>query len=162
MKFLILLLAFTLTLSQETNIKFLENGETKIIPNALIEGIEKLIENTEENLQGIFPTACLNELKSLKSIITTIKNSKGTDEIIFNAAKDLVNHFPGLSAQCHIPLPIIDTSKWDFEKFKKYHCAISAFSFATSAAACLDGGIFACGKAILGLIEVAKCLKDLI
>jgi len=155
-------LAFTLVLSEETNIKFLENGETNIIPDALIQGIEKFIENTEENLQWVIPIPCLNELKSLGSIITIIKNSKGTDEVIFNAAKELVNHFPGLSAQCHIPLPKIDTSKWSLEKFKKYHCAISTVSFALSAAACLEGGVFACGKAILGLIKVAKCLKDLI
>ena len=112
---------------------------------------------------GNIPEACKNELISLKSVINVIISSHGTDEIIFYATKDLVDHFPGLNQNCKIPLPTINTKNWKIEEFKKYKCALEVVTFATTATACIEAGVVvSCGKAIASLISIGRCIKDII
>jgi hypothetical protein len=159
---LFLLMSFAVTQSID-NMKFLETEEEtyEIEKDELSQDTEYLLQVVQSGLQGVIPEACKNELISLKSIIVVIKKSSGTDEIIFYSAKDLVNHFPGLRANCKIPLPNISTDNWSFEKFQKYKCGISAISFAVNTAACIEGGIAACAKAVAEIKSIAECIKNI-
>jgi hypothetical protein len=164
-KYAILFLIMSLAITQSVeNVKFLETEEFtyEIDKNILIQDTEYLLETVKSGLQGFISDACKNELNSLTSIIDVIKKSSGSDEIIFYTAKDLVNHFSGLRDNCKIPLPNISTDNWNFEKFQEYKCSISVISFAASTAACLEGGLMACGKALVGIKSVADCIRNIL
>ena len=129
----------------------------------LIENAQAIVSNIDDNLNSsLFPAECKEELISMKSVIEAITKATETDEMIFNAAKDIVNHFPGLREHCKIPLPTVDTSKWDYEKFKKYKCTLEVVTFAGSASACYGGALLSCAKALESLVSIANCIKDII
>ncbi len=121
-----------------------------------------VIDEIELNLKkDILTQECKDELKSMKSVIEAITHGQDTEEVIFYAAKDIVSHFPGLRDKCNVPLPNIDTSKWDLEKFKKYGCALEVISFAKSGYACVNGVVISCASAFRSLLSLVKCAKDI-
>jgi hypothetical protein len=161
-----LTLCFTLTKAENSeNLKFLSESLSKIGESydSILHNAEGIISNLNDSFNSsLIPEECKEELISMKSVIEAITKATETDEMIFNAAKDIVNHFPGLKEKCKIPLPTIDTSKWDYEKFKKYHCVTEVVAFAGSASACYGGAYIACAKALQSLVSIAKCIKDII
>ncbi len=164
--FITLALSLTFTKSEVTeSLKFLSDSLSNIESNMseLLSHSGEILSVIQENITSDFISKeCKDELVSMKSVIDAITQAHGTDEMIFYAAKDVVNHFPGLKANCKIPLPTIDTSKWDLEKFKKYKCALEVVTFATTAGACIDGVFISCAKALKSLVTLGKCIKDIL
>lgn len=122
---------------------------------------QQMIKNLEAHMGegwGLSDT-CKTELLQLTSVINVIKNATGNEEKIFYGAKAIVEKFPGLEANCSVPLPTVNTNNWSFEKFKQAKCAISGISFAASASTCLHGGIFSCASALASLKSLADCIK---
>lgn len=125
--------------------------------------LAKSVEGRMNNLTGWISDDCKAELVSLKSIVQIIKEHAGSsDEIIFYSVKDLVDHFPGLREHCKVPLPTINTTNWDFEKFKKYKCSITAISFAVETVECVDGIVWQCVKGLKNLYSLGICIKDIL
>ena len=144
MKCVLLFLTINISLSQTTNLRFIDNNYK------------------EQDHNGFIPKACLNEFKSIASIIFDVLDANGVVEIIFNVIKGVVSHFPGLQASCRIPLPTIDTSKWSLDKFKENHCTERIMSFSQGFMRCISGNFFSCPGAIADLLRVAKCLRDVV
>jgi hypothetical protein len=141
------------------------NESTTSIENMTEESLspeaQRMIENIESHLGYGFGLSevCKNELLGLKLVIDVIKSASGADEKIFYGVKTIVDKFAGLKANCSVPLPIISTANWSFEKFKQAKCAIAGVSFAASASTCLSGGIFSCAAALSSLKSLATCVK---
>jgi hypothetical protein len=159
MKYFLILSIITLISTQV----FLESEEEKfqIDTNGLVNGVKELISKIENKFPFNFSEECKTELQSLKSIIEIIKDSHGTDEIIFNATKDLVNHFPGINQKCGVPLPTINTDNWSLENFKKFSCGVKAVTFATTIYACINGVYTKCAKIIVEVKPLIDCVKIL-
>jgi hypothetical protein len=151
LKYIIYISLLCLVFTQNSKGNFLQQYE-KIYESINDIDIESVVTSSD----------CVNELKSMKSIFHAILQASGVDEAIFFVLKDVVNHFPGLNGACGLKLPIIDTSKWDIEKFKEIGCAVTAISFALNATACINGGIFSCIKAASAIKSCVDCLKMII
>jgi hypothetical protein len=127
----------------------------------LIGELENIFQNYQNGIMDFVLEECMNEVKALKLIGSKILESSGMDEIIFNTAKEVVDHFPGLKSECKLPLPSISTENWSLEKFRKYKCPLEFVTLATSFTTCVNGGIFACVKVLNSLRSVSKCVSDI-
>jgi hypothetical protein len=115
-KYILILSAISL-ISSQVFLETLDNENFEIDTKVLTKEVSLVLEKLQSKLPFEISQECKDEISSLKSIIQVIEDSHGSDEIIFNATKDLVNHFPGLREKCGVPLPTINTDNWSLEKF---------------------------------------------